>query len=128
MLRKWFSGWGRTEESRPPGNGNKIQITPRELQERLGQGTPPVLLDVREPWEFQKARIEGSVLIPLRELPHKMEALDREAEIVVLCHHGVRSMQAIRFLSRTGFTRLRNLAGGIDAWSTQADPSVPRYS
>ena len=87
----------------------------------------PVLLDVREPWEHQTARLEDSVLLPLRELASRYAELDAAAETVVLCHHGGRSLQAAQFLERLGFARVHNLAGGVDAWSRQVDPSVPVY-
>ena len=85
------------------------------------------LLDVREPFEFEVARIEGANLIPLGELPGRVGELDREKEILVLCHSGMRSAQAAEFLQQAGFARVANVAGGIDAWSTEIDPDVPRY-
>jgi rhodanese-related sulfurtransferase len=115
-----------TEEKTSAGPSGKIQMTPQDLQERIRQDPPPLILDVREPWEYQKARIEGSVLVPMREIPGHMDSLPRDQEIIVVCHHGVRSMQVLYFLSQQGFTRLRNLMGGIDAWSS-VDPKVPRY-
>ncbi len=78
----------------------------------------PVLLDVREPWEYEKARIEGATLMPMRELPSR---------IVAICHHGGRSMQVAMFLEKQGFKRVHNLVGGIDAWSRTVDPAVPLY-
>lgn len=102
-------------------------ISAVELKARLDRGERPILLDVREPWEHQLARIDGSLLIPLREIAARKGEIDPEAEIVILCHHGVRSMAALHYLRQQGFVRLRNLAGGIDAWSLLADPSVPRY-
>jgi rhodanese-related sulfurtransferase len=87
----------------------------------------PLLLDVREPWEFEKARLEQSKLIPLREIPARAGEIERGAEIVVICHHGGRSMQAALFLDRQGFASVRNLAGGVDAWARQVDPAMPVY-
>lgn len=104
-----------------------IQLLPQDLKARLDRGEKVVLLDVREPWEHQTARIEGSILIPLRELPRRAAEIDREAEVVLYCHHGVRSMSALHFLRQQGFHRLKNLVGGIDAWSQYVDPTVPRY-
>ena len=102
-------------------------ITPRELKERLDKGDSPVLLDVREPYEYSLAHLEGSVLIPLGTLPESLGQLDREREIVAYCHHGMRSADAVGFLLQQGFKNVKNLVGGIDAWSLQVDPSVPRY-
>ena len=103
------------------------QIQVRELEERMRSGRPFVLLDVREPFEFEMARIEGANLIPLGELPARWRELDREKEIFVFCHSGVRSERAAEFLRSTGFPRVANVAGGIDAWSEEIDPDVPRY-
>jgi rhodanese-related sulfurtransferase len=102
-------------------------ISAPELKARLDRGEKLLLLDVREPWEHQLARLEGSVLIPLREIQSRNGEIDSEAEIVVLCHHGVRSMMALNYLRQQGFKKLKNLAGGIDAWSLLVDPRIPRY-
>lgn len=102
-------------------------ITPRELKDLLDKGSHLVLLDVREPWEHSLVKLEGSVLIPLGTLPHSLEQLDRNAEIVAYCHHGMRSADATSFLLQQGFTAVKNLIGGIDAWSIQVDAGVPRY-
>lgn len=87
----------------------------------------PVLLDVREPWEFEKARIEGATFIPMRELPSRVGQIDEDKEVVAICHHGGRSMQVAMFLEKQGFKRVHNLVGGIDAWSRSVDPAVPLY-
>ena len=87
----------------------------------------PVLLDVREPWEHEKARIEGSQLVPMREVPARVAEIDEDREVVAICHHGGRSMQVAMFLEKQGFKRVHNLTGGIDAWSRTVDPSVPTY-
>ena len=102
-------------------------ITPRELKERLDKGDKPFLLDVREPYEYSLAKIQGSVLIPLGTLPTSLDQLDQNAEIVAYCHHGMRSGDAVGFLVQQGFKNVKNLVGGIDAWSVQVDASVPRY-
>ena len=99
----------------------------QELKQRLDTDKKPFLLDVREPYEYSLAKLEGSVLIPLGTLPQSMEKLDRNAEIVAYCHHGMRSADAVGFLLQQGFTNVKNLVGGIDAWSVQVDPTVPRY-
>ncbi len=87
----------------------------------------PVVLDVREPWEIETAKIVGSVSIPMREIPARSEELDDDAPIVCLCHHGARSAQVAMFLESRGHANVFNLQGGIDAWSRQVDPSVPTY-
>ena len=87
----------------------------------------PVLLDVREPWEFEKARIDGATLIPMREVPSRIGQIDEDKQVVAICHHGGRSMQVAMFLEKQGFKRVHNLVGGIDAWSRTVDPSVPLY-
>jgi rhodanese-related sulfurtransferase len=87
----------------------------------------PVLLDVREPWEIETAKIAGSLSIPMREIPARSEELDDEAQIVCICHHGARSAQVAMFLESRGYTKVFNLQGGIDAWSRQVDPKVPTY-
>jgi rhodanese-related sulfurtransferase len=101
-------------------------ITPRELKERLEAGDRPALLDVREPWEFELARIEGSRLIPLSDLAERFRELDPAAETVVICHHGSRSAYVTQALERAGFAKVFNLEGGLDAYS-DVDASVPRY-
>jgi rhodanese-related sulfurtransferase len=101
-------------------------ITPRELKEKLDDGDRPEILDVRESWEFELARIEGSTLIPLSELPDRFRELDPAAETVVVCHHGSRSAYATRALAQTGFRKVLNLEGGLDAYA-DVDESVPRY-
>ncbi|WP_133650835.1 rhodanese-like domain-containing protein [Paraburkholderia flava] len=87
----------------------------------------PVLLDVREPWEIETAKIAGSLSIPMREIPARSEELDDEAQIVCVCHHGARSAQVAMFLESRGYRNVFNLQGGIDAWSRQVDPSIPTY-
>lgn len=87
----------------------------------------PVVLDVREPWEIETAKIAGCVFIPMREIPARSEELDADADLVCLCHHGARSAQVAMFLESRGHTKVFNLQGGIDAWSRQVDPSVPVY-
>jgi rhodanese-related sulfurtransferase len=102
-------------------------ITPRELKDRLDKGDKVFLLDVREPWEHSMAKIEGSFLVPLGSLPQSIDKLDKAAEIVAYCHHGMRSADAVGFLHQQGFQNVKNLVGGIDAWSIQVDSAVPRY-
>ena len=104
-------------------------IAPAALQNWLEDPArgKPVLLDVREPWEHQTAKLENSILLPLRELPSRYAELDPAATTVVICHHGGRSMQAALFLEKQGFAHMYNLQGGVDAWARQVDPAVPVY-
>lgn len=102
-------------------------ISPKELKARLEKGDNLVLLDVREQWEYDLAKLAGSILMPLGTLPQSMVKLDRKAEIIAICHHGMRSADATNFLLQQGFTSVKNLVGGIDAWSVQVDGTVPRY-
>ena len=102
------------------------KITPRALKSRLDAGERPVLLDVREPWEFELARIEGSELIPMSQLEGRFTELDPSSETVVICHHGNRSSYVAMALQRAGFENVLNLEGGLDAYSSVED-SVPRY-
>ncbi|MDP3091832.1 MAG: rhodanese-like domain-containing protein [Nitrospira sp.] len=99
----------------------------KELKTRLDQGDKLVLLDVREPWEHALAKLEGSILIPLGTLPQALTKLDKNTEIIAYCHHGMRSADATGFLVQQGFANVKNLVGGIDAWSIQVDNAVPRY-
>jgi rhodanese-related sulfurtransferase len=101
-------------------------ITPRALKSRLDAGERPVLLDVRELWEFELAGIEGSLLIPMSQLEGRFTELDPDAETVVICHHGNRSSYVAMALQRAGFENVLNLEGGLDAYSS-VDESLRRY-
>ncbi|MEQ1637577.1 MAG: rhodanese-like domain-containing protein [Methylococcales bacterium] len=103
------------------------QLTVTALQAMLAQSEPLVLLDVREPREFDYAQITGSILIPLQQLPQRLNELDSTKAIAVICHHGMRSQQAAEYLVHTGFNQVLNVKGGIDAWSLDCDAGVPRY-
>jgi len=103
------------------------EITPREVKKMMDENQPFVLIDVREPHEFQICRIPGSTLIPLGEVAKRMHELDSAGEIVVHCRSGQRSARAVEFLMKAGFRKIHNLKGGILAWSDQVDPSVPKY-
>lgn len=106
-----------------------MTISPAELAAWLNEGTGPALLDVREQVEHDFCSLPGSRLVPLGELADRVVELAewRDREIVVYCHHGVRSAHAIGLLRQFGFERLINLSGGIDRWSLEVDPNVPRY-
>ncbi len=104
-------------------------VTAPELAQWVqdAQRPQPLLLDVREPWEFELCRIRGSELIPLRALAVRFRELDRSRPIVCICHHGRRSAHATMFLMQHGFTDVYNLTGGVDAWARQVDPAMPTY-
>jgi rhodanese-related sulfurtransferase len=106
-----------------------IQLSPAELAERLKSSNAPRLLDVREPDEHHYAALPNSKLVPLGELMERLDELElwKGEEIVVYCHHGIRSMRAIAQLRHAGFGRLWNLSGGIDRWSLEVDPALRRY-
>jgi rhodanese-related sulfurtransferase len=105
------------------------QITAGQLAAWLADAgrDKPLLLDVREPWEWDRARIEGSWLVPMREVPARLEELDPAREVIAICHHGARSQQVALYLERNGFSKVHNLQGGVDAWSRTVDPAVPLY-
>lgn len=103
------------------------QLEPTEVRQRLAERPETRLLDVREEWEYQTARIDGAILVTEETAKEILESWDRNTPIICCCHHGFRSQQACAFLAGQGFTNLANLAGGIDAWSCQVDPTVPRY-
>lgn len=103
------------------------QMTVQQLAEQIKAGTAPVIIDVREPYEYQRARIEGAILKPLGEIYQWARELDKEQSYVVMCHTGARSYQAAFMLERLGFTQVANLLGGIDDWTMRIDPTVPRY-
>lgn len=104
-------------------------IRPAELKAWLEdlQREKPLLLDVREPWEFERCHIDGAVSMPMNGIPARLDDLPQDREIVVICHHGVRSFHVARFLDHNGFTRIINLTGGVDAWAKEADPTMPTY-
>lgn len=104
-----------------------IEITAKDLQKLLQAKTPLTLIDVREPDEHATCHIKGSRLIPLNDLPAHAHTLDKNQLIVLHCHHGVRSMRALQFLNTQGFTNVKNLAGGIDAWAEECEPKMARY-
>jgi rhodanese-related sulfurtransferase len=103
------------------------QLTARDLHKRLKEGGELVILDVREPGEISTASLPGTLNIPMREIPGRVDDVPKDKDVVVMCHHGMRSMQVAGFLEQRGFNKLYNLSGGIDAWSKEVDPSVPVY-
>lgn len=104
-----------------------FEITVAELKQRLERGERLLLVDVREPWEYEMCRIEGSKLIPMGTIPANLQALDVEEDVICYCHHGQRSLDVAVWLRRQGVEGAKSLAGGIDRWSREVDPSVPRY-
>ena len=104
-----------------------IQIEPHELKQRLDRGDKLLLVDVREPWEHEICRIEGTRLIPLGMLAANLAALEQADEVVLYCHRGMRSLDAAAWLRAQGIEGAQSLAGGIERWATEIDPSVPRY-
>ena len=103
-------------------------LRPRELKTHLAGATPPpLLLDVREPWEYEICHLPGSTLVPMRQIPAAAAGLDPERETVVICHHGIRSRQVALYLEQRGFTRVVNLNGGVDAWAREVDTGMAIY-
>lgn len=105
------------------------QIAAAELAAWLGDASraKPQLLDVREPWEVQICGIPGAAHVPMRQIPARAGELDPDQDVVVICHHGARSMQVAMFLERSGYSKVHNLAGGVDSWAKTVDPSMPVY-
>jgi rhodanese-related sulfurtransferase len=105
-----------------------LEITPLEVKQRLDSGEKLRLVDVREPFEFQQAHIDGSELIPMRSVPQALPSLEKEeAPLIVFCHHGMRSLQVVSWLREQGVEQCVSMAGGIDRWSLEVDSTVPRY-
>ncbi|HXH41650.1 MAG TPA: rhodanese-like domain-containing protein [Thermoanaerobaculia bacterium] len=102
------------------------EITPAELQQLLSEDNPPILIDVREEGEAAVCAIAGSVLIPMSSLPQRLQEIPRERPVALYCHHGMRSLMAGQWLAQNGYTAL-SLAGGIDRWAAEMEPSMARY-
>jgi rhodanese-related sulfurtransferase len=105
------------------------EIAPRELAAWRADAArdAPLVVDVREPWEFARCCLPGSRLLPLQTVPANADSLPRDQDLVLVCHHGGRSLRAALWLAQHGYTRLHNLAGGVDRWALDVDPSMPRY-
>jgi rhodanese-related sulfurtransferase len=103
------------------------EISAVELKTMLESPSPPLVLDVREEWEWQRAHVGAARLMPMGDVPAHLDELDRGRDLVVMCHHGGRSRQIVLFLEQQGYERAINLRGGIDAWSREVDPAVPLY-
>ncbi len=104
-----------------------VQIEPREVKQRLDRGENFLIVDVREAWEHEICRIEGAKLIPLGAIASHLGLLEEAGEIVLYCHHGIRSLDAAAWLQAQGVAGAKSLTGGIERWATEIDPSVPRY-
>lgn len=107
-----------------------MEIAPGEVKRRIDAGDTLVLIDVREPHEHQQAHIEGAELIPMRTMPAALHALEAKADentLIVFCHHGVRSLNVVNWLRGQGVAACQSMSGGIDQWSLEIDPGVPRY-
>lgn len=104
-------------------------LSAQQVAEWLADPTreKPVLLDVREPWEYQTCHISGSQHIPMQTVPARQTELDPDQPVVCICHHGMRSAAVAAFLEKNGFTQVINMTGGIDAWAKQVDPTMPKY-
>jgi rhodanese-related sulfurtransferase len=105
------------------------QITPAQLAAWVADKSraKPQLVDVREPWEFETCSIAGSVHVPMGDIPARKDEIDSQRDLVVICHHGGRSLQVAMFLEQNGFSKVHNLAGGVDAWAKSVDPTMPVY-
>ena len=115
------------EEAIVPFNPNEYGILPQALKQMMDEGKDFVLLDVREQHEYKMTHIEGTKLIPIGEIPHRATELNPYDEIVVYCHHGIRSLDATYLLQQIGFKHVSSLVGGIDRWSREIDPSIIQY-
>ena len=104
------------------------EFGPQQLKDHLDQTpTKPLLLDVREPWEFERCHIQDSKLIPMREVPSAIQDIDPDEEVVVICHHGIRSRAVANYLAQQDYSKVINLSTGIDGWAKDIDTSMPIY-
>ncbi|MGA9384236.1 MAG: rhodanese-like domain-containing protein [Candidatus Sulfotelmatobacter sp.] len=127
-MRLWRSASRSGRENSRSGKSMDYEITPEEVKTKLDQGEEFTLVDVREPWEFETARMAGAKLVPMGDIPSRAhQELDPEDHIVVVCHHGVRSMSVTAWLRQQGFEKAQSMRGGIDAWSRRVDGTVPVY-
>jgi len=106
---------------------SEIEISVAELQKKRAAGEQILLIDVREPWEYQACQIEGAKLIPMRTIPANLQQLDVDGAVICYCHHGQPSLEVATWLRSLGVEQTQSLAGGIDRWSMEIDPKVPRY-
>jgi len=106
---------------------NDLEIMPREVKQMLDRGDKRLLVDVREPHEHAICTIEGAVLIPMRTIPANLQQLDLDEDVICFCHHGMRSLDVANWLRAQGVKSVKSMSGGIDRWSVEIDPKVPRY-
>ena len=106
---------------------SELEISVAEFRRRQKAGEAFLLVDVREPWEFEVCRIEGAKLMPMRTIPANLQALDGDEDVICYCHHGQRSLDVAAWLRAQGVESAQSLAGGIERWSREIDPTVPRY-
>jgi adenylyltransferase/sulfurtransferase len=106
---------------------DELEITPADVKARLARGEHLVFVDVREPWEHQVCKIEGAQLIPLGSLAASLQSFPDVDEVICYCHHGMRSLDAAAWLRFQGIENAKSLAGGIERWSLEVDPNIPRY-
>ncbi|MGB2632558.1 MAG: rhodanese-like domain-containing protein [Candidatus Acidiferrum sp.] len=106
---------------------NDLEILPSDVKQRLDRGEKMMLIDVREPHEYAICHIEGAVLIPMGTIPANLQKLDTDEDVICFCHHGMRSMDVANWLRAQGVKSAKSMAGGIDRWSLEIDPKVPRY-
>jgi len=104
-----------------------LEISAREVKERLDRGEKLMLVDVREPHEYELCHIEGALRIPMGSIPANLQKLDVDEDVICFCHHGMRSMDVANWLRGQGIKSAKSMAGGIDRWSLEIDPRVPRY-
>ena len=104
-----------------------IEITPREVKSMLERGDKFLFVDVREKWEFETSWIDGAVLVPMREIPSNLAKFEEADNIILFCHHGIRSLDAAAWLRSQEIAGAKSMAGGIDRWSAEIDPKIPRY-
>lgn len=103
------------------------EISSTQLKALLDNGETPVLLDVREQWECGICQLDGSIVIPMNDIPNRINELDKDSAIVTICHHGMRSQNVAFFLEQNGFSNITNLAGGMDSWARNVDTNMATY-
>jgi rhodanese-related sulfurtransferase len=106
---------------------NDLEVMPREVKQRLERGEKLLLVDVREPHEHAICHIEGATLIPMGTIPANLQRLDTDEDVICFCHHGMRSLDVANWLRTQGVKTAKSMTGGIDRWSVEVDPKVPRY-
>lgn len=104
-----------------------LELSPTDLKQRFDRGDKLLLIDVREPWEFDVCHIEGAKLIPMGQIPANIQSLDIDEDVVCYCHHGMRSLDVAVWLRNQGVANAKSLSGGIERWSVEIDPKIPRY-